>query len=75
MGIWAQGPWAHLIHGTHQQSYLATVMAYAGCVGKYSKREGCTDAGSGGSSLAPGSAWSGALLLTWLLVATWRTSL
>jgi len=41
VGIWAQGPWAHLIHGTHQQSYLATVMAYAGCVSKYSTREGC----------------------------------
>lgn len=29
----ASGPMAHLIHGVHEQSYLAHVMMYASCVG------------------------------------------
>ena len=90
VGIWAQGPWAHLIHGTHQQSYLATVMAYAGCVGKYSTRAGCpapnrssgtttspgtTTTGSSGSSMAPGATWTAGLLVCCLLAANRKTSL
>jgi len=41
VGIWAQGPWSHLIHGVHEQSYIATVMSYAGCLGKHEARPGC----------------------------------
>merc|ERR1719150_2603751 len=41
VGIWAAGPWSHLIHGVHEQSYIATVMSYAGCLGKHSTRPGC----------------------------------
>jgi len=41
VGIWATGPWSHLIHGVHEQSYIATVMSYSGCLGKYHAREGC----------------------------------
>jgi alkaline phosphatase len=41
VGIWAAGPWSSLIHGVHEQSYIATVMSYAGCLGKHSTREGC----------------------------------
>ena len=35
----------------HEQSYIATVMSYAGCLGKHSTREGCPKSvRSGGSS-------------------------
>jgi alkaline phosphatase len=52
VGIWAAGPWSSLIHGVHEQSYIATVMSYAGCLGKHSTREGCPrrDTRSGASS-------------------------
>ena len=26
VGIWAIGPWSHLIHGVHQQSYIAHLL-------------------------------------------------
>jgi len=42
VGIWATGPWAHLVHGVHQQSYIAQVMSYASCVGPHSTSERCT---------------------------------
>ncbi|XP_046377254.2 alkaline phosphatase-like [Haliotis rufescens] len=35
VGIYAQGPMAHLFHGVHQENYIAHVMAYAGCIGAY----------------------------------------
>merc|ERR1739845_332499 len=50
VGIWADGPWAHLIHGVHEQSYIATVMSYAGCLGKHSTREGCPSSTRSGAS-------------------------
>ena len=31
--IYASGPMAHLFHKTHEQNYIAHVMAYASCVG------------------------------------------
>ena len=98
VGIWASGPWSHLIHGVyfyihlihmihsyihlilqvhlyihpihisdphltaavrslkphhdqvHEQSYIATVMSYAGCLGKHSTREGCPSSTRSGAS-------------------------
>ena len=41
VGIYAQGPMAHLFHGTHEQSYIAHVAMYALCVGPYSNYEMC----------------------------------
>ncbi|CAH2248105.1 alkaline phosphatase [Pelobates cultripes] len=38
VAIMAKGPFAHLFHGFHEQSYIAHVMAYAGCLEPY---EGC----------------------------------
>ncbi|XP_060068551.1 alkaline phosphatase, tissue-nonspecific isozyme-like [Ylistrum balloti] len=32
VGIYARGPMAHLIHGVHEQHYIAHVMSYAACV-------------------------------------------
>ncbi|XP_069116121.1 alkaline phosphatase-like [Argopecten irradians] len=32
VGIYARGPMAHLIHGVHEQHYIAHVMTYAACV-------------------------------------------
>ncbi|XP_033726608.1 alkaline phosphatase, tissue-nonspecific isozyme-like [Pecten maximus] len=33
VAIYARGPMSHLIHGVHEQHYIAHVMAYAACVG------------------------------------------
>jgi alkaline phosphatase len=33
VGIWAIGPWSHLLQGTLEQNVIAHVMAYASCVG------------------------------------------
>ncbi|XP_063596573.1 alkaline phosphatase-like [Penaeus indicus] len=33
VAVWAAGPMAHLFHRTHEQHYVAHVMAYAACVG------------------------------------------
>ncbi|KAM4694326.1 intestinal-type alkaline phosphatase 1-like [Discoglossus pictus] len=35
VAIMAKGPQAHLFHGVHEQSYIAHVMAYAGCLEPY----------------------------------------
>ncbi|KAL8622192.1 hypothetical protein ACOMHN_052994 [Nucella lapillus] len=35
VAIYGQGPMAHLLHGVHEQSYIAHVMAYAACMGPY----------------------------------------
>ncbi|KAK3868630.1 hypothetical protein Pcinc_025993 [Petrolisthes cinctipes] len=37
VAVFAQGPMAHLFHRVHEQSYVAHVMAYAACIGPYSK--------------------------------------
>ena len=37
VAIYARGPMAHLIHSTHEQHYVAHVMAYASCVGTNKK--------------------------------------
>eukprot|EP00088_Acartia_fossae_P001505 TRINITY_DN10583_c0_g2_i2.p1 TRINITY_DN10583_c0_g2~~TRINITY_DN10583_c0_g2_i2.p1 ORF type:complete len:556 (+),score=113.44 TRINITY_DN10583_c0_g2_i2:22-1668(+) len=42
VGIWATGPMSHLFHGTHQQSYIAHVMAYSACIGPHANKERCT---------------------------------
>ncbi|XP_055934117.1 alkaline phosphatase-like [Argiope bruennichi] len=31
--VYAKGPYAHLFHGVHEQSYIPYVMGYASCVG------------------------------------------
>ena len=31
--IYANGPWAHLFHGLHEQSYIPHVIKYAACIG------------------------------------------
>ncbi|KAK3798073.1 hypothetical protein RRG08_034629 [Elysia crispata] len=41
VAIYATGPQSFLYSGTHEQSYIAMVMAYASCVGPYSDRELC----------------------------------
>lgn len=63
VGVWAAGPWSHLVHGTHQQTDLAMVMKYAGCLNTYMDREGCPGI-SGGHSKT-----EGALTLWVILVA------
>ncbi|OWF39849.1 alkaline phosphatase, tissue-nonspecific isozyme-like isoform X2 [Mizuhopecten yessoensis] len=33
VAVYARGPMSHLIHGVHEQNYVAHVMAYASCIG------------------------------------------
>lgn len=33
--IYAKGPWAHLLVGTVEQSFIPEVVAYAACIGSY----------------------------------------
>ena len=41
VAIYARGPMAHLFHATHEQTYIAHVMAYSACIGPYSNFPGC----------------------------------
>jgi alkaline phosphatase len=35
VAVFARGPQAHLVHGVQEQSYIAHVMAFAGCLEPY----------------------------------------
>ncbi|XP_048779091.2 alkaline phosphatase-like [Ostrea edulis] len=41
VAIYARGPMSHLLHGVHEQNYIAHVMAYASCVGDYNAPAHC----------------------------------
>ncbi|CRK92138.1 CLUMA_CG005740, isoform A [Clunio marinus] len=45
VGVYANGPYAHLFSGVYEQSYLAHAMTYATCLGPkyYEKNVHCTD--------------------------------
>ena len=32
VAVFARGPWAHLVHGVQEQTFVAHVMAFAACV-------------------------------------------
>ena len=33
VGIFSTGPWSHLFHNVHEQTYIAHVMSFAACIG------------------------------------------
>ena len=35
VALFARGPWAHLVHGVQEQTFVAHVMAFAACVEPY----------------------------------------
>ncbi|XP_064457435.1 alkaline phosphatase-like [Ornithodoros turicata] len=35
VAVYAEGPWAHLFSGVHDQSYIPHAMAYAACIGQF----------------------------------------
>ena len=39
--VFAEGPWAHLLNGVYEQSYINTVMMYALCMGEYENEKHC----------------------------------
>ena len=41
VGIFAIGPYSHLFHSVHEQSYIAHVMAYSACLGPYRNDKHC----------------------------------
>jgi len=57
--VYAEGPWAHLISGTHEQIMVAHVMEFAMCVGDYTEEEHC-------NSSAANSVFSFALFAVYL---------
>ena len=42
VAIFARGPMSHLFHTSHDQPYIAHVMAYAACMGPYTDEPRCT---------------------------------
>ncbi|XP_023325866.1 alkaline phosphatase, partial [Eurytemora carolleeae] len=42
VGIWGIGPLTHLLHSTHEQTYIAHLMSLAGCIGPYKDTPRCT---------------------------------
>jgi len=48
VAVYATGPMAHLVHGVHEQNYVAHVMGHAACIGPYSND--CDIPGRSGSS-------------------------
>lgn len=64
VAVFAKGPMAHLLHGVHEQNYIAHVMAYAACVG--ANQDHCASASSAGGP-SPGPLL---LLLTLLPLGT-----
>lgn len=40
VAIFARGPMSHLFHSTHEQTFIAHVMAYAACLGPYAQEPG-----------------------------------
>uniref|UniRef100_V9KD00 Alkaline phosphatase n=1 Tax=Callorhinchus milii TaxID=7868 RepID=V9KD00_CALMI len=50
--IYAKGPMSHLFHNTHEEHYIAHVMAYASCIEPYPQCSMNVWAGSGALSLS-----------------------
>ena len=46
--VYAEGPWAHLMTGTHEQVMVAHIMEFAMCIGDYTDEEHCTSAARNG---------------------------
>ncbi|XP_072047534.1 alkaline phosphatase-like isoform X1 [Amphiura filiformis] len=51
VAIFANGPMAHLIYGTHEQNYIAHVVQYAACIGAYA--EECDSDDRGAATIVP----------------------
>lgn len=41
VGIWAIGPWSHLFHGVHEQTFIGHVMSFASCIGPHRDHVTC----------------------------------
>ncbi|XP_025084420.1 alkaline phosphatase-like [Pomacea canaliculata] len=67
--IYASGPMGHLFHATHEQHYIAHVIAYASCVGIYANEAECRDISSSAGQ------WTGTTLrkrvILFCVVAVW----
>ena len=60
VAIYALGPMSHLFHGTHEQNYIAHVMAYASCVGanqKHCEEDAKHEACPTGAALSQRHVW------------------
>ena len=81
VAIYAKGPMAHLFRSVHEENYIAHVMAYASCVGRYKDKcppasdssngnraaggQPTSDDRSGAGNVTGGHVW---LVVTWLFV-------
>ena len=51
VAIYAQGPMSHLFHKTHEQTYVAYVIANSACIGEFDAEDArCTQRGQGDKS-------------------------
>ena len=51
VAIYAQGPMSHLFHKTHEQTYVAYVIANSACIGEYDAEDArCSKKGRGNKS-------------------------
>ncbi|XP_051873983.1 intestinal-type alkaline phosphatase 1-like [Pristis pectinata] len=64
VAIFAKGPMAYLFHKTHEENYIAHVIAYATCIEPYTD---CSLNPNGGSSLQPVRLLSILVLIPYLL--------
>lgn len=60
------GPFAHMFHGVHEQSYIFHVMAYGACIGPYANEDAphCRTPSGKASNTHPSSAISIAMFLS-----------
>jgi len=54
VGIFAQGPFSHLFHGVHENTYIYHVMTYSTCLDQYTDAPHCTTTTT--TTTAPNSA-------------------
>ena len=48
VAIYAQGPMSHLVHKTHEEIYVAYVIANSACIGEYDTGDArCSQQGQG----------------------------
>lgn len=51
VAVYASGPFAHLFQGSQEQSYIAHVLSYAMCLGRYSDQPHCDSAATSSNQI------------------------
>ena len=62
------GPWAHLISGNHEQTFVAGLCEFALCIGDYSDADHCNTKGAATATAASDIITAAMLIYTMLSV-------